>query len=267
MQTYLIVAVVAVSVRIAIAVDAEPAASVRPLPHAHAHNDYYHQRPLLDALEQGFTSVEADVFPIDGELLVGHFELELTPQRSLEGLYLKPLAERAQANGGRVYTDGPPITLLVDIKTEGATAFALLQDLLHKYRQVVSSTDDGKFTERAITVIVSGDRPIEQMTAANPRYAGIDGRLSDLESDSPADLMPLISDHWGSHFRYSGNGDMPEAERQRLREIVSQTHAKGRRVRFWATPENPKLWNELKAAKVDLIGTDDLRKLAVFFRK
>jgi hypothetical protein len=267
MQTYLIVAVVAVSVRIAIAVDAEPAASVRPLPHAHAHNDYYHRRPLLDALDQGFTSVEADVFPVDGQLLVGHFELELTPQRSLETLYLKPLAERARANGGRVYPNGPPMTLLVDIKSAGAAAFALLQEQLHPYRDVVSSTDNGKFTERAITVIISGDRPIEQITAANPRYAGIDGRVSDLASDAPADLMPLISDHWGSHFRYTGEGDMPDAERQQLREIVAQAHAKGRRVRFWATPENPKLWQELRAAEVDLIGTDDLSKLADFFRE
>jgi glycerophosphoryl diester phosphodiesterase len=52
-----------------------------------------------------------------------------------------------------------------------------------------------------------------------------------------------------------------------LRELVSQAHAKGRRVRFWATPENPKLWNELRAAQVDLIGTDNLGKLADFFRE
>ncbi|HEY3789313.1 MAG TPA: hypothetical protein VGL71_10685, partial [Urbifossiella sp.] len=33
-----------------------------PLRHAHAHNDYEHKRPLLDALEQGFCSVEADIW-------------------------------------------------------------------------------------------------------------------------------------------------------------------------------------------------------------
>src|SRR5712692_10174041 len=43
-----------------------------PLKHAHAHNDYEHKRPLLDALDHGFCSVEADVF-LDGDaLLVGH---------------------------------------------------------------------------------------------------------------------------------------------------------------------------------------------------
>ena len=37
-----------------------------PLAQAHAHNDYEHDRPLLDALEHGFTSVEADVWLVDG---------------------------------------------------------------------------------------------------------------------------------------------------------------------------------------------------------
>lgn len=41
---------------------------VTPLPRAHAHNDYEHARPLLDALDHGFTSVEADVWLVDGEL-------------------------------------------------------------------------------------------------------------------------------------------------------------------------------------------------------
>ena len=35
---------------------------VVPLPNAHAHNDYEHKRPLFDALDHGFCSVEADVF-------------------------------------------------------------------------------------------------------------------------------------------------------------------------------------------------------------
>jgi hypothetical protein len=47
-------------------------AVVKPLSEAHSHNDYLHRRPLLDALEQGFCGVEADVFLVDGDLLVAH---------------------------------------------------------------------------------------------------------------------------------------------------------------------------------------------------
>ena len=33
--------------------------------------------------------------------------------------------------------------------------------------------------------------------------AGVDGRLSDLESKYPRNLLPLISDRWNSHFNWN----------------------------------------------------------------
>src|SRR5262245_45294116 len=72
---------------------------VVPLPQAHAHNDYEHKRPLLDALDNGFCSVEADIFLVNGELLVGHTSKDLRPERTLEKLYLDPLRQRVKANG------------------------------------------------------------------------------------------------------------------------------------------------------------------------
>ena len=90
------------------------------LPRAHAHNDYRHARPLLDALDHGFGSVEADVFLVDGRLLVGHARSELRPKRTLEALYLEPLRRRVRKHGGRVYPDCPTFTLLIDVKTDGS---------------------------------------------------------------------------------------------------------------------------------------------------
>src|SRR5262249_42721742 len=92
--------------------------SIVPLTNAHAHNDYEHKRPLFDALDHGFGSVEADVFLEKDQLLVAHTRLDLRPERTLEKLYLDPLRERIKANGGRVYKGGPPVWLLVDVKTE-----------------------------------------------------------------------------------------------------------------------------------------------------
>ena len=66
-------------------------AAVSPLPRAHAHNDYQHTRPLLDALNQGFCSVEADIYLVEGQLLVGHDRDELSTERTLQSLYLEPL--------------------------------------------------------------------------------------------------------------------------------------------------------------------------------
>src|ERR1041385_3971816 len=78
------------------------AAPPAPLLHAHAHNDYEHKRPLLDALDHGFCSVEADIFLVDGKLLVAHELGKTKPERTLQALYLDPLRELVKANGGRV---------------------------------------------------------------------------------------------------------------------------------------------------------------------
>ena len=43
-----------------------------PLKKAHAHNDYEHERPFFEAFQLGFGSIEADVYAVNGELLVGH---------------------------------------------------------------------------------------------------------------------------------------------------------------------------------------------------
>ena len=95
-----------------------------PLKQAHAHNDYLHPRPLLDALDHGFCSVEADIFLTPDGLLIGHEQRELWPGRTLEKLYLDPLRERAKAGGGRIYPVGPRFYLLIDVKTEAEATYA-----------------------------------------------------------------------------------------------------------------------------------------------
>src|SRR5713226_4549315 len=89
-----------------------------PLTRAHAHNDYEHARPLLDALDHGFCSVEADIYLVEGKLLVAHDRNKIQPERTLQALYLDPLRERVRQNGGRVYRGGPSLTLLIDVKSD-----------------------------------------------------------------------------------------------------------------------------------------------------
>jgi hypothetical protein len=186
------------------------AADAAPLPFAHAHNDYLHQRPLLDALDNGFCSVEADVFLVDGKLLVAHTAHELSDDRTLQGLYLDPLRRRIKRNGGRVHRDGPTFTLLIDIKNRGVETWQELNRVLADYSEMVSRVEDGEFHEAAITAVVSGDRAFDVIAATSPRFAGIDGRVSDIGSDRPTHLMPLISDNWHLHFRWQGDGRFPQ---------------------------------------------------------
>ncbi|HAW02344.1 MAG TPA: hypothetical protein DCX10_11485, partial [Verrucomicrobiales bacterium] len=86
-------------------------AEVNPLPNAHAHNDYHHPRPLLDALDAGFCSVEADVFVVGTQLLVAHDRVDVKPRNTLKDLYLEPLLKRHKINSGSIYPKGPAFYL------------------------------------------------------------------------------------------------------------------------------------------------------------
>ncbi|MFD6431724.1 phosphatidylinositol-specific phospholipase C/glycerophosphodiester phosphodiesterase family protein [Streptomyces venezuelae] len=244
----------------------------RPLIRAHAHNDYEHPRPLFDALDHRFGSVEADIYLVDGQLLVAHDPVDLDPSRTLESLYLEPLAARVRAQHGSVYRGyyRTPFQLLIDIKTEGASTYAELHRHLRPYRHLFTSYSHGKVRRGAVTAVVSGDRAARgPMEAQRVRYAFYDGRLADLGGPAPASLIPLISDNWSLNFGWQGVGPMPAAEREKLRGIVSAAHARRRRVRFWATPDLPgaqreAVWSELLAAGVDHLNTDDLAGLEAF---
>ena len=237
------------------------------LPHAHSHNDYHQAKPLTDALAHGFCSIEADVFLIDGQLLVGHDPTELRPGRTLQALYLDPLRERVKRREGWVYDKNQPLTLLVDFKTSGAETYQALRKILPDYRDMLSSVKEGKCEQRAIDLVISGSRPQAEVAADAERYAFIDGRIKELNDQTPWQLVPLVSENWNSFFQWRGQGPMPEDEKEKLRRIVQQMHDQQRRLRFWATPETPKFWSELRDAGVDLIGTDDLDALQTFFTK
>ena len=240
--------------------------SVSPLRRAHAHNDYYHDRPLLDALDQGFCSVEADVFLIDGELRVAHSVLEIRKQVTLKKLYLDPLRERCAVNGGRVYQDGPRLILLIDFKTDAEPTYAALKALLAEYKEMLVRFEDGKIIEGAVQVIISGNRPVATMGGEVSRLAFLDGRMSDLAAGASPDLVPLISDQWSSQFKWRGRGAMPEPEQTKLKSIVDKAHARNCKLRFWGAPDNPACWRTLFDAQVDLINTDQLAELAAYLK-
>lgn len=220
----------------------------RASPLAHSHNDYEQPRPLLDALALGFDSVEADVWLVDGRLLVAHEAAQLQPDRTLESLYLDPLRAWVKQ------PDARPLILLIDVKTEAAATYAALDAVLGKYPDLAAR----------VRFIVSGNRAREVMEPQPHRRAAMDGRMEDLATDAPAGLIPLVSDNWAKYFTWRGEGEFPAADRERLRQFVVQARAQHRILRFWNTPNLPAVWRELRAAGVDVIGTDDLLALRRF---
>ena len=59
----------------------------------------------------------------------------------------------------------------------------------------------------------------------------------------------------------------PPGEREKLREIVKKAHGQGKRIRFWAVPDQAAGWSVLAEAGVDLINTDRLPELREFLER
>ena len=234
----------------------------------HAHNDYLNRPALFEALENGLVSVEADVHLMKGDLYVAHVRpLGRYRKRSLENLYLKPLSEHVEKNNGQVYPNyNGPFYLMIDIKGNGKETFVRLVELLQKYSSMLTAKEDGNLTKRAVTVFLSGGKPTDDVLKAEPKRAFLDGRPSDLGKGIPADLMPVISDHYRNHLSWNGNGEMPETEKLKLNKLVSQVHAEGKKLRLWASPDNANAWKTFGELGVDLINTDTPSKFAAYFR-
>lgn len=234
------------------------AAGPVPLIQAHAHNDYQHPRPLLDALDHGFCSVEADVHLVNGQLLVAHDLDKVKPERTLQALYLDPLRERVKRNGGHVYPAGPEFTLLIEFKSDWQTSYPVLRNLLKQYAALLTSFRAGTTQTNAIRIIITGHHSPDMFAGEPIRYVALDGELPDLDSSAPADLVPWISTDWKQHFQWRGSGPMPEADKAQLRQFVAKAHQHGRRIRFWGAPNQPVFWSALLANGVDLINVDNL---------
>jgi hypothetical protein len=237
-----------------------------PLDHAHAHNDYEHARPLFDALDRGYGSVEADIYLVDGALLVAHARDSVRADRTLESLYLAPLRAWIGARGGRVYPDRPPLTLLIDVKSHAESTWTALEPLLRRYDDVIASWHGDSMTVRPVIAVISGERPLVTLPAQRDRWAGLDGRLADLDAANgpPTVVMPLVSDDWEQITKWRGRGTPPQSVRRRVARAVARAHAQGRRLRFWNTPDAPVVWRLLARSGVDLIGADDLDALRRF---
>jgi glycerophosphoryl diester phosphodiesterase len=236
------------------------------LRNAHAHNDYAQPQPLENALRLGFASIEVDVFPVNGDLLVGHEQSELRAGRSFKTLYLDPLLKRINRNGGWVYGPSEELTLLVDIKTEGAKAYEILKQQIQPYSQFFTSYRDGDGVKTsAVRIVLSGDRPTAILKAERQRWAFIDGRLADLDRED-AELMPIISDSWITHFAWRGVGPLSDKDRFKLELAVQRAKRQKQQLRFWAVPDTEIAWRMMKNYEVGLIGTDKPAELAKFLK-
>ena len=235
------------------------------LPNAYAHNDYWHKRPLLDALADGFTYVEADVYLRNNKLIVAHILPCINKKKTLETLYLKPLLKYVQEHADkRTGISKCALTLMIDIKSDANKTYSALLPLLLKYRSILSGYENGEMKLRNVTIVITGHKPIGMINNENNRLAFMDEDLRKSPGDSTKDVYPIASCKYSNLVKWKGKGTISARDIQRLEYYVIEAHKNGSKVRLWASPEKKAVWGELLKCNVDLINTDRLKSLRKF---
>ena len=229
---------------------------------AFSHNDYEQRQPLLDAIDNRFYAVEADVWLHRGELQISHIGFSF--KGTLQELYLDPLQARVDQLGS-VYGDGRTFYLWIDLKESGADLRDALRAALARY-PMLSTFTDASTTPGPVTVVLTGSESSKRkyFEEAPVRQAIRDSNDYDV-NDAPADNRWLwYALKWSSYIDWNGEGEISRAESTKFDALISDIHAKGRRIRFWKTPETEAFWTFALAHDVDVIGTDLLEKLRRF---
>ncbi len=222
-------------------------------PRIHAHNDYEKARPLLDAYEQRADYIEADVWLLDGQLVVSHDRKDINPARTLDSLYLKPISRWFAQYNGRVSKDRTyTFSLVIDVKDKAEAVLPVLLTQVQTYLTAFNR----RANPLAIQLIISGNRPRPENYFDQSALLQFDGRPSEVYDDETLQRVALISDSFLNYSRWNGTGDLPDADREKLKRIIKRAHQQNKPIRFWAIPDTPDAWKQLRKLGVDIINTD-----------
>ena len=224
---------------------------------AHAHNDYEHPVPFYTAYNAGFGSIEADVFPVNGTLLVAHNKKDVVSQRSLKELYIIPLLKALSFDKKR------KLNLLVDIKEDYKVALAQLIGELEPLKQYLSLPQQSK----PLTIVISGNRPPPAEYKNYPSYIFFDDDLKLPHTPAEWERVALVSLPFNKISAWKGEGEMVRRDKNLLRHTIDSVHSAGKPIRFWAAPDTEVSWKLQMKLHADLIGTDKVEELTKYLQR
>jgi alkaline phosphatase len=223
----------------------------------HSHNDYEQATPFWLAWQEQFGSIEADIWLVDGKVIVGHDRNEIKAGRTLEEYYIKPLAACVEKNGGHPYADtARRLQMLIDVKEDSVNTLAGLIALLDKY-PVLEHTP-------SITWVISGNRPARDRYTSYPPFIAFDGILHDTYTREELSRIAMMSDDLRYYTRWDSRTGIPDTARKNLQAVIRASHDLHLPVRFWDAPDFPTAWSQLVELQVDYINTDHIQELAAW---
>lgn len=228
---------------------------------AHSHNDYENTIPFRLAYDHHFGSIEADIWAVNGNLFVSHNKQDITPERTLDALYIEPVVKLFRANGGRAWNDNnSTFELLIDLKTDVEPTLSMLIEKLKKHPDVFDPGINGN----AVRIVITGNRPDPSGFSQYPDFIYFDGLLSRKYDEKQLKRVALFSENLKNIIKWNGDGEIGKDERIRLQHVIDSVHSLDKKIRFWNAPDDVNSWKTFIKMRVDFINTDHIVKLAEF---
>ena len=222
---------------------------------AHSHNDYEQAQPFYLAYQEQFGSIEADIHLINGKILVAHDTKDVSIEKSLEKLYLNPLADFIKKNNGSPYRDSSrTLQLLIDQKTEGVSTLNALIEVLKKYPSIIHN--------KKIIIAISGNRPAPDSFIKYPAFISFDGNLKENYTKEAITKVAMLSDDLGDYVKKRYPLEISDEEKETILKLINHAHSENKKVRFWGIPDYPTAWEQMIDFKVDFINTDHILNLS-----
>lgn len=234
--------------------------SYQTIKNAHSHNDYFRNVPFYTAYSQRFSSIEADLFAIDGELYVAHERNQITPSRTFRSLYLEPIIREMNLNRGKGYPEGEGFQLLIDLKTNYKETLPLLEKQLLEYKDYF----DTRQNPSAVKIVISGSRPAPAQFGDYNPIIWFDGLPEVSYSPTEKARIALISAPFTAYSSWNGLGRMTHPDYATVKKLIDQVHYNGFKIRFWGCPDTKTTWNTFIKLGVDYLNTDRPEALAQF---
>ncbi len=226
----------------------------------HAHNDYQQAVPFWNAWEAGCGFIEVDVYYSKGEVFVAHDSSELVRKAKLEELYLLPIQQVLNRQGGRIYTESNArLGLVIDIKNETEEVVRWLLAIIESHAAIFQPSS-------GVYVVLSGARPAPATWELLPDCVFLDARLEDQLTPSQLSRVAMLSAPFGVVAKWNGLGVLRTESEEVLAAIVSKATAMAKPLRFWGTPDTKTAWQYLVRKGVSIIGTDQVDAASAFVK-
>jgi hypothetical protein len=106
--------------------------------------------------------------------------------------------------------------------------------------------------------VISGNRPPDSTFHTYPKWIFFDGLPEVNYAAKDLKRVTMISDNFAKYSKWNGLGDIPDADKVKLKTVIDAAHELKKPFRFWGAPDTEDCWRALMLLGVDIINTDKI---------